>query len=435
MRKVLQGILIIAINLAVVIALLGSVELYFRWKYPAGSGQLAFTNGLWQKFAPYVMFLTAPGTYLSWTNQFTGKATPAHIVTNALGFNDHHEFDYTKPYHKSPNERVVLFTGGSVAWGVGATSTEATIAGRMQYYLNSMQHKVKYTVINLGMGSYIAYQQYLALELWGKSFDPDWVVVMDGYNDAGVGCAFSQGVGNPMYYAIAQAFITDYLFATQRPVFYRGWLENELIKHSAAYRTLTGKQYVPDTLAFDETSAETEPARRAIIPTKIAKSRDIVAFYLKAEQAILGLFPKAHYIFSTQPIVNQFTGDFVNIYASPYGSTAHREAMAAREATLQKYLMYYQDKACSSANMPVTFTYIFVEGAIQLERLVDKERLQGREVNYYNVGAILPDARSDRMPYFIDSDHLTDKGDDALGHFYADKILEADNRKDQKSSQ
>ena len=54
----------------------------------------------------------------------------------------------------------------------------------MQYYLNSMQNTIKYTVINLGMGGYIAYQQYLALELWGKSFDPDWVVAMDGFNDA-----------------------------------------------------------------------------------------------------------------------------------------------------------------------------------------------------------------------------------------------------------
>src|SRR6185437_11089553 len=240
---------------------------------------------------------------------------------------------------------------------------------------------------------------------------------------------------NPMYYAIAQAFITDYLFATQRPVFYRGWLENELIKHSAAYRTLTGKQYVPDTLTFDASSTETVPARRAIIPTKIARSRDILAFYLKAEQATLGLFPKAHYIFSTQPIVNQFTGDFVNVYASPYDSAAHRVAMAAREAELEKYLTYYQDKACSFANMQPSFTYIFVDGAIQLERLVDKERAQGREVDYYNMGAIFPDARTDRMPYFVDPDHLTDKGDDALGHFYADKILAADNRKDEKSSQ
>ena len=42
------------------------------------------------------------------------------------------------------------------------------------------------------------------------------------------------------------------------PVFYRGWLENELIKHSKAYRIITGKQYVPDDQIFDQSSSEHE---------------------------------------------------------------------------------------------------------------------------------------------------------------------------------
>jgi len=427
MKKILRGILVAVINGIVLVALLIAIEAYCRWKYPAGPPQLAATNGLWQKFAPYVMFTTAPGTYSVWTDKFTGQSISAHIVTNSLGFNDPHEFDYFKPYQKAANERVVLFTGGSVAWGLGSTSTETTIAGRMQYYLNSMQNKVKYTVVSLAMGGFIAYQQYLALSLWGEPFDPDWVVVMDGANDAGVGCAFSQGVGNPMYYAIAQAYITDYLFTTLHPVFYRGWFENELIKYSVAYRMLTGKQYVPNSLMFDATSAETDTARRAIIPTRIGQSRDMLAFYLKAEKAILGLFPKARYILSTQPSVNQITAEFVDIYSSPSDSTAHREAMAARDAALEAYLTHFQNDVCTYADYQPSYTYIFVEGAIQLERLVEKQRQRGREVSYYNVGTLLPKDRVDRMPYFIDASHMTDKGADLLGHFYAEKILETDN--------
>jgi hypothetical protein len=138
------------------------------------------------------------------------------------------------------------------------------------------------------------------------------------------------------------------------------------------------------------------------------------------------LFPKARYILSTQPSVNQFTGDFENIYASPSDSPAHRDAMIARDQALEKYLTYYQNDACSSANMQPSFTYIFVEGAIQLERLVDKERQDGRNVSYFNTGAILPDKRADRIPYFIDPAHLTDKGADTLGHFYAEQILKQD---------
>jgi hypothetical protein len=425
MRKVLRGILIVAVNGLVLIGLLASVELFYRWKYHPDATQFEATNGLWQKYAPYVMFLTASGTYHVWVNQYTGKTYPAHVVTNSLGFNDPHEFSYNKPYQKAANERVVLFTGGSTAWGVGATSTSATIAARMQYYLNSLQDKTKYTVINMGMGSYIAFQQYIALELWGDSFDPDWIVAMDGFNDAGVGCAYSQGVGNPMYYAIAQAYVTGYLYNTKRPIFYRGWFENELIQHSVAYRTLTGKQYVPEALAFDNTSTEANAARRAIIPTKMGQSRDILAFYLKAEKAMLDLFPKARYILSTQPVANQFTGDFVDIYRSPSDSVAHRDAMAAREAALEKYLTYYQDNTCTAAGSQPSFTYIFGEGAIQLERLVDKERAAGRDVAYYNVGTLFPDAHADRIPYFIDPPHLSDRGADTIGRFYAEQMLKA----------
>jgi hypothetical protein len=426
MRKFLRGAFIVVVNCLVLIALLGAIELFYRLKSPTSPDEDATTNGLWQKYAPYVMFEAAPGSYSRWTNKFTGKTYQADVKTNSLGFNDPHEFSYDKPYQKASNERTVLFSGGSAAWGVGATAIATTVAGRTQYYLNSMQDKIRYTVINLGMAGYIAYQQYLALELWGESFDPDWVVMMDGYNDATVECQYSQGVGNPMYYAIIQTYVTSYLFSVRNPVFYRGWLENELIEHSVAYRTLTGKQYIPSALSFDTTSKETMVARRTIIPTKIGQSRDILAFYLKAEKATLGLFPKARYILSTQAIANQFTGDFVDVYASPSSSTAHRGAMAAREAALEKYLTQYQDQPCSMVNTQPSTSYIFVNGAIQLERLVDKERATGRDVAYYNTGTLFPDTHADRIPYFIDSIHLSDQGADAVGRFYAEKILSSD---------
>ncbi len=426
MRQFLRRAFIVVVNCLLLIALFSTIELFYRWKYPTDAAEDAAAHGLLQKYAPYVMSETAPGNYSSWTNKFTGKTFQAHLTTNSLGFNDPHEFSYDKPYHKAANERVVLYSGGSPGWGVGATATATTVAGRMQYYLNSMQDKIKYTVINLSMGGYIAFQQYIALELWGESFDPDWVVTMDGLSDAAVGCGFSQGVGNPMYYAAVQGYVTSYLFATRNPVFYRGWLENELIKHSVAYRTLTGRQYVPSSWTFDATSKDVQIARRVIIPTKIGESRDMLAFYLKAEKATLGLYPKARYILSTQASANQFSGDFVNVYASPSDSATHREAAAAREAELEKYLTQYQDLPCTAGNSQPSLAYIFVEGAIQLERLVDKERAAGRNVAYYNIGTLFPDAHADRIPYFIDSGHLSDQGADAIGRFYAEKILSSD---------
>src|SRR5262249_46269541 len=145
-----------------------------------------------------------PGSHPTFTNSFTGERIASTITTNSMGFNDPHEFDYTKPYAKSANEKIVLFTGASAAWGVGASATDKTIAGRMQYYLNNRQDKFTYTIINMAMGNYIAYQQFLTLSLWGEAFHPDWVVSMDGYGDATVGCSYSQGVGNPMFFAMTQ---------------------------------------------------------------------------------------------------------------------------------------------------------------------------------------------------------------------------------------
>lgn len=424
MKRVLQGILIVSVNLLVFAALCGAVEIYFRIHDPGPAE--APPNALWQTVQPYVMFTTVPGNYPGWKSEFTGDVIASTVSTNSLGFNDPHEFSYTKPYTKAPNEKVILLTGGSAAWGLGATATDKTIAGRMQYYLNAAQDRTRYTVINIAMGSYIAYQQFLAMSLWGQSFDPNWVVSMDGFNDAGAGCGYSQGVGNPMYYAAIQAYVTAYLFGTQRPVFYRGWFENQLIKYSAAYRDLTGKEYVPYTLTLDHRQDETTAARLAIVPTKLAAARDILEFYIKAQQLMLGLFPRAKYILSTQPTVNDFRGDFVDIYDSPPGSEDHWKAAAARADALEKYLTVYQELLCGHDNAQISFTYDFVGGAIGLEQLVEDQKKLGRDVYYYNTGSLFPNDREARKPFFIDPVHLSDKGMDTLGRLYAERILATD---------
>ena len=250
MKKYANAIKVVAVNLIVLVVLLGGIEFYFRhWGQEKSDGLL---NGLWQSFQPYVMVTTAPGDYRQFFNTFTNEAYPSTVRTNSLGYNDRHEFVVGRPYKKAANEKVVLFTGGSAAWGVGATATDRTAAGRMEYYLNSLQSGQRYTVINLAMGSWIAFQQFIGLQQWGSQFDPDWVVSMDGFNDAGVGCNYSQGPGNPMYFATMRSYIDGYLMSTLHPVFYRGWFENKLIEHSKAYRIITGKQYVPDDRIFDQ---------------------------------------------------------------------------------------------------------------------------------------------------------------------------------------
>jgi hypothetical protein len=424
MKKYANAIKVVAVNLIILVVLLGGIEFYFRhWGHEQ---QDRLKNGLWQTFQPYVMVTTAPGDYQEFFNSFTNRAFRSTVRTNSLGYNDWHEFIVGHPYKKAANEKVVLFTGGSAAWGVGATATDRTVAGRMEYYLNSLQSGQHYTVINLAMGSWIAFQQFIGLQQWGAQFDPDWVVSMDGFNDAGTGCGFSQGPGNPLYFATMRSYIDGYLMTTLHPVFYRGWFENELILHSKAYRILTGKQYVPDDQIFDQSSTESSPIRRQIIPTKVGESRQILAFYLAAERGMLKLFPRARYILSTQPVVNQFSGDFVDIYQHPAGSPERKAAIEKRTASLEGYLTEHENEMCGQTTAQPSFTYIFGNGAVQLEQLADEEAAQGRVVEYYNIGTLFPDPRPERIPYFIDAPHLSDKGMDVIGKFYAEKILAAD---------
>jgi hypothetical protein len=424
MKKYANAIRLVAVNLIVLVVLLGGIEFYFRhWGHEK---QDKLLNGLWQTFRPYVMITTVPGDYREFFNTFTNERYRSTVRTNSLGFNDRHEFDLGGPYKKAANEKVVLFTGGSAAWGVGATATDRTAAGRMEYYLNTLQSGERYTVINQAMGSWIAFQQFIGLQLWGAQFDPDWVVSMDGFNDAGVGCNYSQGPGNPMYFATMRSYIDGYLMSTLRPDFYRGWLENKLIQHSKAYRIITGKRYVADDQIFDQSSQESTPFRRQIIPTKVGEARQMLAFYIAAERGMLNLFPRARYILSTQPVVNQFTGDFNDIYQYPVGSPERNAAIEKRTKALEDYLTANENRMCGQGTAQPANTYIFGNGAVRLEQLVDEEAARGRVVEYYNIGTLFPDPRPERMPYFIDPPHLSDKGMDVIGKFYAEKILAAD---------
>src|SRR6202035_2212623 len=61
MKKYSNAIRVVAVNLIVLIVLLGGIEFYFRhWGHEQPDG---LKNGLWQTFQPYVMITTAPGDY------------------------------------------------------------------------------------------------------------------------------------------------------------------------------------------------------------------------------------------------------------------------------------------------------------------------------------------------------------------------------------
>jgi hypothetical protein len=419
---------LVAINVLIFFALLAGLELFFRAKGPSANAAIEQPNGMQLHVLPYVMFANeARSRYSTWQNIFSGQNVTADIRVNNAGYNDPHDFDWRKPYAKAANEKVVLFVGGSTAWGVGSTSFATTIAGSLQTELARIQSTTKYMVVNLGMGSWIAYQQFIGLEMWGSQFDPDWVIIMDGHNDAGVGCGYSQGPMNPLYFPVIKNLVDAYsATGVNRPVYLRGWLENEIIHHSAAYRALTGKRYIPaselDPTNQDQTRGE---LRKIILPTKLSAAREMLDFYVKATKASLSLFPRAKYILSTQPMVNDFTGDFVDVYKTSQ-EAADPAAMAKRENDLEAYLRANENKTCNTETYIPSFTYVYVKGAFELEKLAAQERATGRFVEYHNIGRVFPNARAERLKYFIDAAHVSDEGAREIGKFYAARILRAD---------
>jgi hypothetical protein len=152
----------------------------------------------------------------------------------------------------------------------------------------------------------------------------------------------------------------------------------------------------------------------------------MLAFYLKAQEATLKLFPKAKYVLSTQPMVNQFTGDFTDVYANMEDPEVHRAAMLRRARAVEHNLEVHEDEWCNTQSFAPSFIYLYVNGAIQLEFLAERARARGQFVEYHNMGRLFPDDRTARMPYFIDAAHISDKGADVLGRFYAERIHSAD---------
>jgi hypothetical protein len=99
------------------------------------------------------------------------------ISTNSIGFRD-------GPIEKrKPGERRVLILGGSTAWGLGASSNEHTVASTLESLLNEGTEGHVYRVMS---GAYLGWQsrnELIALMEYHDRFDPDFVIVLTGYND------------------------------------------------------------------------------------------------------------------------------------------------------------------------------------------------------------------------------------------------------------
>jgi hypothetical protein len=93
------------------------------------------------------------------------------------------------PYNKAANERVVLFASGSAGWGVGSTSNETTVAGRMEHYPEHATTRSQIHSDQPGDGELDRLSGIPSFGTVGEVFQPDLIVVMDGFTVMTLGSA------------------------------------------------------------------------------------------------------------------------------------------------------------------------------------------------------------------------------------------------------
>lgn len=102
----------------------------------------------------------------------------AEYEINSKGFRSS-EFSEKKP----KNTIRIFVVGGSTTFGSNAGSNEYTIAGILNYILNTNTKSYKFEVINAGVPGYTTWQNKLKVkEIF--SYEPDLVFIMDGFVDA-----------------------------------------------------------------------------------------------------------------------------------------------------------------------------------------------------------------------------------------------------------
>jgi hypothetical protein len=401
--RLASALTVIVINLIVAGVLLTGVELLARSLVPEPKLYSSVEPGQYFRFQPYLQSsnegpLDSDGV---WFDRLHNQQIPYHIKANSLGFRIDRELDTTTVYNKKPNERVVLLFGGSAVYGFGNTSNSTTSAGWLQRKLNEQQSERRYTVFNMGNAGWVAYQQLIALNLYGLNLSPDWVVFMDARNDVyTIPALTGEDVGFHPSTSTMRNLVDGYLYRQPKPDFFRSEFENELIHWSAAYRYLSGKKYIPrfQLTRFPEVRGWADIDRT-------------IDFYLRTQRSVLLQCPSCQYILSTQPLYR-------------HGRTALRaDARTKLKGDLNDLVI------TSNSGVDAHFEDVLMYA---YGRIIDEMpvlcRAHGSKCRYKAMDEVFPSNDVDKNKYFVDDVHLRDEGNELLAAYFAKTILEVDAR-------
>jgi len=410
------------------IVILAAIEFFFRLTgFTFGTPEIhrIFSN----QYAPYLEFINSSdrrGPY-SIQNQLTGKLMQGQRSTNNWGYRANINYDFVKYYKKKKNERIVLLTGGSAAAGAGASDDTKTIDARMQYYLNTYQNQHAYTVFNFANGGWVAMQELIGVQLFGKQLDPDWIVTMNGRNDIAVCADRDEGLAVPMHHALIASYVYGYLEHGGGTSFYRGELENFLVKNSRAYQGLTGKVYIPRKQYIIKKHGLN------MVGTKVTWD-DVekqIEFYVRVQESFLGISAHCKYILSMQPLMHGYTATFETKTLEELKQKAlGNSAQIADFYSFSRHLYRRGKKMLRSLSNdrgplygPSVF-YFYREAQKRLKELV--AAYSGRADVEYVYGGIVFEDHSDDGTHFLDEVHMTDAGEDRVARLYALMILRRD---------
>jgi lysophospholipase L1-like esterase len=228
---------------------------------------------------------------LALRDRFVGwRNNPAYgrpnVQHNAQGFRRRADVALPKP----PTTARVFFLGGSTAYGAGGSyphiddrylriTNDQLIDAYLEERLNRAFPARRWEVINAASSGYRIHQQLALIESVILKYAPDYVVLMDGYNDVitlcnhvrrGTVSAFDVYDTTPDaddFDALANPGSLRSLF-----VFTRYWLR----RHSAAVRGLQDRLHEITVTRWRSESAATDlsltPARRAAVAAAVDKA-------------------------------------------------------------------------------------------------------------------------------------------------------------------
>ncbi|MEX2223955.1 MAG: SGNH/GDSL hydrolase family protein [Candidatus Rokuibacteriota bacterium] len=211
------------------------------------------------RYLPFLGWIGAPNTDLP-----TLKA-------NELGFRD-------RPVEpRKPNELRILLLGGSTAWGFGASSTEATVAGVLERLLNDATAKSSHRVMSGAFTGWSSRQERVVLLEFFGIFQPDLVIALTGYNDLVTMARFGAGkfLQRPESVELANAVEAnlrpmDTFQAIRKVVGTLGvWRLVVYLRERLTARASSGRR-----VAYERTVAEREMARIADLYSAMAEFLD-----------------------------------------------------------------------------------------------------------------------------------------------------------------